>query len=343
MKKIGMGVIGAGIMGDYHARVYSELEKTQLIAVADLVEERAKKLAKKYGARKIYTDYQKLIDDSQVEAVSVATPDFAHFRPVIGCLEAGKHVLVEKPLTTDLEEANKIIESARGSRAKLMVNYSHRWLPAYFQAHQVIEEGKIGEPVMSYTRKNDTIYVPTKMLSWAEKSSPAMFLSAHDIDLVRWYIKSEVEEVYANAVFRVLKNRGINAPDCIQAQVKFKNGAIATFESAWIYPDTFPTMTDSFIEIVGTKGVIHLERKEEQMEIATEKSFQHPRNLLTFPIFGKLQGAFSLSLTHFVESILEDSEPYVSGEEGREVTRILCAIHKSIEKGEPVKLLSFSK
>lgn len=340
MEKIGMGVIGAGIMGDYHARVYSELKNTRLVAVADLIEKRARKIAQKYGAKKVYTNYQKLIEDPEVKGVSVATPDFTHYKPVIACLEAGKHVLVEKPLTTDLKEADKIIEVAKKSKAKLMVNYSHRWLPAYFQAHQVIEEGQIGEAVMSYARKNDRIYVPTRMLGWAEKSSSAMFLSAHDIDLVRWYLKSEAEEVYANAVIKILKKQGINTPDCIQAQVRFKSGAIATFESAWIYPNTFPTMTDSFIEVVGTKGVIHLERKKEQIEIATEKAFQTPRNLLTFPILGKLQGAFSLSLSHFIDCILEDKKPYVSGEDGREVTKILFSIHKSIKEGKPVKLLN---
>ena len=120
--------------------------------------------------------------------------------------------------------------------------------------------------------------------------------------------------------------------------MKFKNGAVVTFESCWVYPNTWPTMVDSFISLTGTKGVIYLERDKEQMQLGTPERFEYPRNLLTFPIFGKLRGAFQLSLSHFVECILEDREPIVNAREGRNVNAILCAIHTSIQTGTPVKV-----
>src|SRR5699024_6314194 len=136
---------------------------------------------------------------------------------------------------------------------------------------------QLGTPRMVYARKNDRIHVPTKMLSWASETTPAWFLSSHDVDLVCWYLGQPAVEVYATAVRGVLESRGINTPDAIQAQVRFAGGAVATFESCWIYPDTFPTMTDSFVEIVGTDGVVHLDRKADQLEVSTPDRFEYPR------------------------------------------------------------------
>ena len=337
MEKIGTAIIGAGIMGKNHARVYHELDQTEVIAAADLVESNAKELAALYNADS-YTDYEQMLVDDRIQAVSVATPDFAHYEPVVACLQAGKHVLVEKPMTTTLDEADRILDVVRETGLKFMVNYSHRWVPSYYQAKVFIEEGKIGQPLMGYTRKNDHLYVSTEMFGWAGRTSSAMFLSAHDIDLVRWYLDSEGDEVTARAVSVVLKKRGITAPDAIQAQVKFKSGAVVTFESCWIYPNTWPSMVDSFISLTGTEGVIYLERDKEQVKLGTPEAYTYPRNLLTFPIFGKLQGAFQLSLSHFIECIVEDREPIVCGTEGRNVSAILCAIHESIEAGEAVKV-----
>ena len=109
-------------------------------------------------------------------------------------------------------------------------------------------------PIAGYARKNDTIFVSTEMINWASQSTPIHFLGAHDIDLMRWYFGSEPVEVRAYGAKGVLTERGIDTYDLIQAQVKFESEAFATFESAWIYPNTFPTIVDSFLEVVGSQG-----------------------------------------------------------------------------------------
>lgn len=337
MDKIGFGIIGAGIMGEKHARVFSELPHSRVVAVADLDEKKAKRVAVKYGGRS-YSDYKELLENPHVRAVCIATPDFLHFEPVIAVLDTGKDVLVEKPLATSLAEAKKIVEKAKDSKSKLMVNYTHRWAAPYANAMISIKNGDIGEPIMAYARKNDILWVPTEMMNWADRTSPADYLSTHDIDLVRWFFKSEIKLVYAQGVSKVLKKRKINTEDAIQAAVKFENGAIATFESAWIYPDSFPTPTDSFIELVGTEGVIHIDRKKESVEISSKNKYYFPKISLESEINGTLQGGFRLCLEYFLKSILEDRSPEPSAKDGLKIVEIVEAIHQSIEKGKPITL-----
>lgn len=340
MSRLKIGIIGAGIMGQWHARAYQLHPQCELVAVSDLDRNRAQAFATQFNIPHVFDSHQEMLTGADLDLVSVCTPDFAHAGPVIDAANAGKHILIEKPLAVTVEDAQAIVAAVRQNRVKAMVQFSHRWVPAYRQTKDLLKGGELGEPVLAYARKNDHIYVPTEMLSWAARSTPSWFLSSHDIDLVCWYFESEPEEVYANAVRKVLVQRGIDTPDAIQAQVRFANGAVATFEACWIYPNTFPTMTDSFVEVITTGAVIHLDRKREQIEVSTAQGFQYPRNLLGYLYEdGEMHGAVTLSIHHFVKCILHDREPLVTLESSLQVTRILDAIQRSVDLRAPVRLV----
>lgn len=333
---IGVGLIGAGIMGQAHAAAIALDPRARFVGVASL--EGADEIAAKFPGTFATRDYKDLLARKDIQVVIVATPDHAHFAICKEAIEAGKNVLVEKPLTVDLGEADRLIEIVKRSGLKLMTCFSHRWIPPYWAAHEAVAAGRLGRPVLAYARKNDTIFVPTKMLSWAAGTTSAWFLSSHDIDLVSWYMGDRAVEVYATAVWGVLRGRGIETPDAIQAQVRFAKGGVATFESCWIYPNSFPTMTDSFIEIVGEAGVIHLERKAEQLEIATEQGYEWPRTLIKPIIAGRQQGALTEMVHHLIACVRDNKAPLVTLESSREVTAILDAIHRSTASGKPEKV-----
>jgi len=124
----------------------------------------------------------------------------------------------------------------------------------------------------------------------------------------------------------------------IQAQVKFASGAFVTFESGWIYPNTFPSTVDSFMEVIGTKGHVHLDRKRESIEVSSEKKFSYPKVFLNYEIFGRMRGAFPSCLEDFLYAILNDTTPVVTGFAGRQVTATLEAIHQSLETGQSVHI-----
>ena len=322
-------------MGEQYARIYSAHPLAEVVAVCNRSQARLDEIGDKYGIKKRYADYRDLLDDKSVDAVCIATPDYAHYEPVKAALAAGKHILCEKPFTTELAEADELLALSRSRpQQKLQVAFNHRWLSSYYHGYASIQRGDIGRPVAGYARKNDTIWVATEMIDWAAKTTPTHFLGAHDIDLMRWFFASEPVEVHAFGAKGVLQERGIDTYDLIQAQVKFEGGAFATIESAWIYPNVFPTIVDSFVEVVGSQGHIHFDRKRESIEMSTEKQFTYPKVFLTAEIFGKLRGAFVECLSDFVDSILHDTEPKVTVFDGRQVTAVLDAVSRSLESGK---------
>jgi predicted dehydrogenase len=332
--KIRVGVIGLGIMGEQYTRIYHAHPYAEVAAVATRNPKRLEQIGTQYGVKDRYTDYRAMFAEARLDAVCVATPDFAHFDPMKAALEAGLHVLCEKPFTTELEEADKLLQLSQSRpKQKLQVAFNHRWLNSYYQGFASIQQGAIGRPVSGYARKNDTIWVSTEMIDWAARSTPIHFLGAHDIDLLRWYFASEPVEVHAYGAKGVLTARGIDTYDVVQAQVKFESGAFATVESAWIYPNTFPTIVDSFVEVIGAKGHLHFDRKRESIELSTEEKFSYPKTFLMQEVFGKLRGAFVECLNDFIASIIENTPPKVTAFDGRQVTAVLDAVSRSLADG----------
>jgi predicted dehydrogenase len=338
--KVRIGVIGLGMMGEQYVRIYQAHPLAEVTAICTRRRERLDEIGEKYGIKERSLDFAGMLAKAPIDAVCVATPDFAHFEPVKAALAAGKHVLCEKPFTTDLREADELLALSRSlPQIKLQVAFNHRWLSSYHHGLTVIRRGEIGRPLAGYARKNDTIWVSTEMIDWAARSTPIHFLGAHDIDLMRWFFGSEPIEVHAYGAKNVLVERGIDTYDLVQAQVKFESGAFATIESAWIYPNTFPSIVDSFVEVIGSNGHLHFDRKRESVEMSTEKQFSYPKVFLTSEVFGKLRGAFVECLSDFLDAIINDTEPPVTVFDGRQVTAVLDAVTRSLATGQKERVL----
>ncbi|MBB5057918.1 putative dehydrogenase [Granulicella aggregans] len=331
--KIRMGVIGAGIMGQQYVRIYQDHPYARVTAVAASRIESAEKVALQYGVPTATADWRTITESPEIDAVCVALPDDMHFEATASALSHGKHVLIEKPMTTSLSEADELVRLAEASGLKVQVAFNHRWLAPYHQGKLSIAAGEIGQPLTAYARKNDTIFVPTKLIPWAAQTTPAWFLSCHDIDLVTWFFASEPVEARAWGIKQVLVAQGIDTYDMIQAQVRYACGAIATFESGWVHPNTFPTMVDSFIGLVAERGHLHFDRKRESLEMSTNDRFIFPKTFLSADVFGTLRGAFPSCLDDFINAIRKDVAPAVGVRDGRRVTAVLTAIHESLANG----------
>ncbi|MBN2307517.1 MAG: Gfo/Idh/MocA family oxidoreductase [Candidatus Hydrogenedentes bacterium] len=338
MDTIGFGIIGTGLWGQLHGAVYGSAEGVELVGVADLVEERAEALAGKYGAA-AYTDYRELLADDRVKAVSIVTPDFAHTEIALAAAEAGKHILCEKPLATSVEDCERIVAAAEGAGVKLMVDFHARWSPLMYQARDAVQEGRIGEPQHVYYRLSDRISVPTNMLSWAGKSTVMWFIGSHSIDTVRWILGDEVRRVYAVSGSRVLKKMGIDTADYYQATLEFGSGATAVIENSWIMPNTMPNIIDLKCEVVGSKGAVYFDGSHHRaLEEYTEDDAKYPDVFVMPTLYGRQQGFAAESIRHFMESVVEDRPLQVTGQDGLEVTKVICAIEESCRTGQPVEL-----
>ena len=333
MEKIGAAVIGAGIYGEVHVRTYLSEQGIDLISIWSRSKERARKIGEKYNC-KYTTDLEKIAEDENIKIVSVATPDFAHTGTVIKMLEAGKHVLVEKPMATSSEECRKILDvhksqcASRGQRLKLMVNFHNRWYPPVAEAKKRIDRGEIGQSLSLYARLSDRIEVATEWLSWAGKSGPEWFLFPHTVDLVRWLTgRQKVKKVFALGKKGVLQSRGIDCYDTVQAEVELEH-TIAAFESSWILPSSWRNIIDFKIDIIGEKGKIGIAGDNEGIEIATDK-YQTP--FVFDPVTEEEP------IRYFIDCVLNDRSPDSSGEDGLAVTGIIEAIVSSLKSGKVVE------
>jgi len=335
--KVRFGIIGAGLWGEAHAEVYSTHPHAELAAVCDSDPTRAARVAEKYGARKIYTDYHDLVADAGVDAVAVATPDFAHRDPVVAAARAGKAVLSEKPLATTIEDAEAISEAVRSSGVPYMVDFHARWNPPFVIARKNIEEGVLGRIMSAYFRLNDTISVPTSMLSWSAKSSILWFLGSHTVDTLRYLLQDEVERVYSVFRMEVLKERGIAVPDLYQSILEFRSGVVATIENNWIVPNTNPAVNDFKVNILGSKGMINMDLTNNQLfERYLETSSDHPDCLVKPLVRDRHVGFAFESIRDFVDCLYMGRPVAVGLDDGLAVTKVILAIMESSSRRTPV-------
>ena len=338
---VGMGVIGAGVWGNIHCTTYKNIPNAELVAVCDIVPERAKAFAEKYGARRWYTDYREMLADPEIDAVGVVTPDYTHKQPVLDACAAGKHVLVEKPMATSLEDAIEMNEAAEKAGVILMPDFHNRWNPCFVTAMESIDDGTLGAPRYVSIRHSNTKYVPFHMLSWSDKSSVLWFLGAHSTDLARFIMRSEVVKAYTVARKGVLVKAGKDIPDYFTTILEFANGGVATIENSWILPDVMQDIGEFRAEIVCENGMHSVGFNTSDTCITYSEKLGRPLDRDLYAenlVYGQLKGFVYDSIIHFVNCVEKGEKPMVTGIDGVEDTRILSAMSKSLEVGVPVEI-----
>jgi predicted dehydrogenase len=340
-ERVGFGVIGAGIVGGgWHADVYARHPRARLVGVCDLNQQRAEQIAHSYGAVLATTDYRTLLRHPEIAAVSIATPDFAHCEIAVAAAEAGKHLLVEKPLATTVADAEAIVAAARRAGVLLMVDFHNRVNPAFLQARRALQHGQIGKPAYIYARLSNTTAVPTQMLPWAGRSSALWFLASHTTDLACWLLADRPRRVYAVSRSGILHALGVGAPDFHTAIVEFAGGAVATLENAWILPQSEPSVFDFKFEILGSSGAIRINASDHRAIVTqTATGTVLPDVLGAFDDDAlRIAGFVRESIARFVDAVADGRPLPATGEDGLLVTRTLAAIAESAVTGQPVEL-----
>jgi len=311
MAKVNTAVIGCGSWGTQHARVYSELESTELVAVCDVDRARAAILAERYGVD-AYTGYEGLLRRHDIDAVSVCTPTITHAEVALRSIESGKHVLIEKPMTNLLSEAEAVIKAAEKAGVKLMVGFVERFNPAVQKTMELVRDGEIGSVILAHARR------VSRRPDRVGDVGIVKDLAIHDIDVVCQLFGEPVVEVYAIAgsIAHVFE-------DYAGIIFKFDGNRSAFVETNWLTPRKVRRLI-----VTGTEGLIEVDYITQQVSIqkqdeVTESHLQDGEPL-------------KIELESFATSIMNDEPPSPSGEEGLRVLTLCEAALRSAKIGRPV-------
>ncbi len=332
-------IVGVGTWGEVHARLYTESRDVELVAVCDHDLVKARKVGSHFGLSEsqCFSDHKEMLAKVDIDAVAVVTPDFAHREIVVDCANAGKDILVEKPIATTSGDIDAIVKAINLNKVRLMVDFHNRWSPPFAVTKQAIDNGEIGEPYTAYFRLNDIKWVATDLLPWAEKSSILWFLGSHSVDTLRWLFGDEVKRVFALSREGVLRKEGINVVDIYQTILEFEKGGIATMENGWITPNTHPSINDLKFNILGTKGMINLDLSNSQLiERFTETGNDRPDVLVKHFVHGQPKGFSYESIRHFIDCLKTDRDFLVSMEDAVRTSKVLLAIARSAREKQPV-------
>ena len=329
-----VGIIGFGIRGKTFADIIRNNPYAELVAIAEL-NVKTRTLAKKLKVA-TYADYKEMIKKERLDMVIIATPDHLHRAPAVDVAKAGLHLAIEKPIATSTRDAIAIAEAVQQTNVQCLVLFGNRWNAPFVETKEIIARGELGTVTNIDCCLNDTIWVPTKMLSWTKHTTPGWFLLSHCVDMALWLTQKKVASVYTVGQKKVLKKMGIDTYDWLIATLKFTDNTAGTFRSCWIYPESMPLLYDFRYELIATNGAIAIDMRDQMIHKMTDK-YTHP-GIVARSIHQKPFGSGREMLDSFIDNLRLGTKPLVRLEEAVDVTQIVEAIHESAKKGILIKL-----
>ena len=340
-KTVGFGIVGCGVVADYHIGGVQGTDGARLVAVSDVVEERAREVAEKHGVQ-WYTDYKEMLESSEVDVVCITTPSGIRIPIATDAAAAGKHVIIEKPIDITLEKADQIIKAADDAGVKLMCIFQLRYGDAVRQVREAVQSGKLGKVVLGdayikWYRPQEYYDSAGWRGTWAMEGGGALMTQGiHTVDLLHW-IMGPVKRVYARMGSLV---HDVEVEDTVVATLEYESGALGVVEATTASLPGMPAK----LEFSGSKGTIAVEADqitvwdiegEESMAVG-EASSDVAKAASDSKTFGA--EGHKAQITEMVSIIHEGGEPAVNGPEGRKSVELILAIYESARTGKPVEL-----
>jgi UDP-N-acetyl-2-amino-2-deoxyglucuronate dehydrogenase len=345
MKTWNFGIVGAGLIADFHARAIGDIPNTKLIGCCDKIADRAKKLADKYGVR-AFEDYEQMLQSDDIDIVTIATPSGFHAEPTIAAAGEGKHVICEKPLEITLERIDLMIEAHEKAGTRLGGIFPYRFNDMMVPIREAINSGRLG--VITYAGiyvpwwRTDEYYKDSWHGTWKLDGGGALMnQSIHMVDML-CDVMPPIESVQAFTA--KLGHPQIETEDTAAAALRYTDGALGMiYGTTASYPGQFRRF-----EITGTKGtIINVENSITVWQFADEK----PEDAEVLKKFGEIEGgggvADPAAITHenhtrnfkaFLDALDSGEDFWIDGREARKAVEVILAIYKSAKEQKPVKL-----
>jgi UDP-N-acetylglucosamine 3-dehydrogenase len=313
MNELNVAVIGCGSWGQNHARVYSDLDNARLLAVCDKDTATASRLGARYRVD-WYTDAMNVLKSDDIDAVSICTPTTTHACIAIAAIESGKHVLVEKPMTSTTEEAMRLIKAAENEGSCLSVGFVERFNPAVMEAKRMIERGVIGDIILARSTR-----VSRRPLRVGD-IGVVKDLAIHEVDIINHIFGLEAASVYATA-----GNISHEFEDYANIIVRFGDDRNAFIEANWLTPRKVRSLI-----LTGTEGMMTIQYQAQEVTVENDLRLYMPHI--------ERQEPLHLELRQFVDSIRNGEPPQPSGWDGLRALEICEAALRSAKTGRPVTL-----
>lgn len=340
-----IGIIGCGWIGGVHCDAARMLPNTTVVANCDTNKERAETFAKTRNVPKFYTDHRKLLEDKEIEVVITGIPNFLHHKIATEAMEAGKHVIIEKPLALSIEECESIIETSK--RTKKIVGYAEElcFVPKFTRAKELAEGGSLGDvQFIKQVEKHEGPYSRWFYEPDMAGGGITIDMGCHSIEFARWFLgKPKVKSVWATmSTWLHVPGRHKDVTeeeDHVIIHIEFEGGATALLESSW----TLKGGMDSRTEIHGTKGVLYADLLQAGMgmklytdvgikgEEESTKGWSHP------DVDWNFQNGYPHELAHFLHCMETGEKPIESAEDGLAVMEIMLACYYSAGTGKKVE------
>jgi predicted dehydrogenase len=320
-------VLGCGTMGRMYMERLSVMPGVQLTAISNRSEEALAECAARFGAA-AFTSYEELLASEHVDVVCVTLPTHMHKEVVLKAAAQGKHVICEKPLALNPDDAREMAEACEHHGVRFFPAHVVRFYGEYVQLHQKVKAGTIGRVGVSHIKRASKHPVANSWYKDASKSGGIIFdLMIHDLDFMRWTLGE------AKTIFAV--NKQAEGIDYASVTVRYDSGAITNFEAFWGYPGPFLTQ----VELAGRDGVLrHDSRLSRSLVIQRNDPELGAHRGVEFPTRPALKDPFVVQLEHFTDCIRTGKESIVSAEDGVKAVELAYAAVSSLQTGLPVRL-----
>lgn len=339
-------LIGCGRIATNHVKAVLNNHLT-FVAACDVVPEHIESLLAKHGLEndstiRRYTDYKEMLKIERPELVGIATESGKHAEIALDCIEAGCNVIIEKPIALSIEDADRIIEAGRRKGVKVSACHQNRFNLSIQQIRKALEAGRFGKlshgSIHVRWNRNQDYYTQAPWRgTWAEDGGALMNQSIHGIDLLRWMMGDEIEEVFAYTAQQF--HPYLECEDIGMAVVKFKNGAIGTIEGT---TNVFPKNLEETLYLFGEKGTVKAGGKSVNTIDVWEFADDRPEDKEAVGLQEATSNVYGNGHTSVyadvIEAIETGREPYIDAEAGKRALELVLAIHKSASEGRPVKL-----
>ena len=326
---INIAVIGCGQMGMHHARVYRHMPGVKLLAICEADKQRRDAASTELGC-KGYADMEEMFSaHPEINGVSICMPDNKHLEAVEKAAAHKKHILLEKPIASRLDEGKTILDLVKNYDRVFTVGHLLRYDPRFFGLKEAIDSGELGEIIHISCRRNSPITGPRRYIGQSDLS---MHVMIHDIDIMNWFLNCPPVKVFARARSVLLKEHKMN--DVIYAIITYENGAIVNMEASWVLPENSPTLIDDQVEVVGTRAAAYIDACDKGLRfVGGEKGADYPDTRHWPYVNGSPGGDLFAEISGFIAAIGSGTKPLCSALDAYKALVVVEAIENSIAAG----------